>query len=88
MDEFSMFVLEDTLQFATEILPSDLISDYVAGIPAYVNAVTLDPADHASASKLNLALTRLSEIARENKKFVVAIRLQCIAGRIRVSDAA
>jgi hypothetical protein len=88
MDEFSLIVLEDTLQFATEVMPAELISDYVSGIREYVNAVALDPADYQSARKLHFALNQLSEIARQNSKFLVETRLQSIARQFHVSDVA
>ena len=88
MDEFSLIVLEDTLQFATEVLPAELISDHVAIIREYVNAVALDPSDYPSARKLRSALTQLSEIARDNNKFLVEARLQSLARQFDVPDVA
>lgn len=88
MDEFSLIVLEDTLQFATEVLPEELISGHIAVIREYVNAVALDPADYQTARKLRAALSRLSEIARDNNKFMVETRLQSLARQFDVPDVA
>ena len=88
MDEFSLIVLEDTLQFATEVLPAELISDHINVIRQYVNAVALDPADYPSARKLRSELKLLSEIARDNNKFLVETRLQSLARQFDVPDVA
>ena len=88
MDEFSLIVLEDTLQFATEVLPAELISDHITIIREYVNTVALDPADYQSARKLCSALSQLSEIARDNNKFMVETRLQSLARQFDVPDVA
>ena len=88
MDEFSLFVLEDTLQFATEVLPSELISDYVADIRDYVNTVAVDPLDYASARRLHVALNELSAIARNNNKLIIQLRLQSIARQFKLAAAA
>jgi hypothetical protein len=88
MDEFSLIVLEDTLQFATEVLPEELISGHIQGIREYLKAVALDPSDYQSARKLRSALNQLSEIARDNNKFLVETRLQSIARQFDVFDVA
>jgi len=88
MDQFSLFILEDTLQFATEVLPSELISEYVADIRDYVNVVVSDRADVAVTRRLHAALNALSAIARDNNKFVVHMRLQSIAREFKFADAA
>ena len=88
MDEFSVIVLEDTLQLATDALPSELISDCVSGIRECVNAVALDPADYHSVRKLRQALGELSDIAHRNNKFLVENRLQGIASQFNVPDVA
>jgi hypothetical protein len=88
MDEFSLIVLEDTLQLATEFLPSELVSDCISGIREYVGAMAADPTDHHSARKLCRALDRLSEIAHRNNKFLVETRLHSIARQFDVSDVA
>ena len=88
MDEFSVFVLEDTLQFATEVLPADLISECVTEIRDHVNVVLSDPADYISARELHVALNKLSTIAHENNKFVVQMRLQSIARELKFPEAA
>lgn len=88
MDEFSLIVLEDTLQFAAEVLPAELISDHVTIIREYVNAVALDPWDYPSVRKFRSALTQLSEIARDNSKFIVETRLRSLARQFDVPDVA
>ena len=88
MDEFSLIVLEDTLELATEALPSDLISDCVGNIRECVGAMSADPSDTFSTHKLRIALNRLSDIAHENNKFLVQARLQSIASQFDVSDVA
>jgi hypothetical protein len=88
MDEFSMIVLEDTLQFAMEVLPSELISNRVSSIRDYVNAVALNPLDYQSARNLYLALNQLSDIALENCRFMVEARLRSLARQFGVSDVA
>ena len=88
MDEFSLIVLEDTLQLATEVLPSELVSDCVGGIRECIGAMALDPADYRSAGKFRLALNQLSDIAHRNNKFLVETRLQSIARQFDVSDVA
>jgi hypothetical protein len=88
MDEFSLFILEDTLQFATEVLPAEPISECVADIRDYVDTVLSDPADYVSARQLQRALNELSAIARQNNKLVIHIRLQAIANQVKVSKAA
>jgi hypothetical protein len=81
MDEFSLIVLEDTLELATEALPSDLISDCVGNIRECVGAMSADPSDTFSTHKLRIALNRLSDIAYQNNKFLVQARLQSIASQ-------
>ena len=88
MDEFSLIVLEDTLQLATDALPSELISDCVSGIRECVNAMALDPTDYHSTRKLRHALGELLDIAHRNNKFLVENRLQGIARQFDVSDVA
>jgi hypothetical protein len=88
MDEFSLIVLEDTLQFAMEVLPAELISDRVTSIRDYVNALALDPSDYQSARNLYLALNQLSDIALQNCKFMVDVRLRSLARQFGVSDVA
>src|SRR5206468_6036673 len=88
MDEFSLIVLEDTLQFATEVLPAELISEYVSRIRELVNTVVMDRSDYHSARRLRDALNQLSNIARDNNKFLVETRLQSIARQFDVSDVA
>lgn len=88
MDEFSLIVLEDTLQFATEVLPVELISDCVNNIRDYVRVVVADRTDVQSARQLREFLNQLSDIARNNKKFLVETRLQGIARQFDVSGVA
>ena len=88
MDEFSLIVLEDTLQFATEVLPPELVSEYVSRIRDLVNAVAVDPVDYHSVRRLRDALKQLSNIARDNNKFLVETRLQSIARQFDVPDVA
>ncbi len=79
MDEFSLIVLEDTLEMATEALPSELVSDCVGNIRECVGAMSADPSDIFSTRKLRVALNQLSDIAYQNNKFLVQTRLQSIA---------
>ena len=88
MDEFSLIVLEDTLQFATEVLPPELVSEYINRIRDLVNVVTVDRSDYHSARKLRDAMNQLSNIARDNNKFLVETRLQSIARQFDVPDVA
>jgi hypothetical protein len=88
MDEFSQIVLEDTLQLATEGLPSELISDCVSGIRECVNAMAVDPSDRLSARKLRHALDELSDIAHRNNEFLVETRLHGIARQFDVPGIA
>ena len=88
MDEFSLIVLEDTLQFATEVLPPELVSECVSRIRELVNTVAIDRSDYHSARELRDALNQLSNIARDNNKFLVETRLQSIARQFDVSDVA
>ena len=88
MDEFSLIVLEDTLQFATEVLPPELVSEYVNRIRDLVNVVGVDRSDYHSARKLRDAMNQLSNIARDNNKFLVETRLQSIARQFDVPDVA
>ena len=88
MDEFSLIVLEDTLQFATEVLPPELVSEYINRIRDLVNVVAVDRSDYHSARKLREALEQLSNIARDNNKFLVETRLQSIARQFDVPDVA
>jgi hypothetical protein len=88
MDEFSLIVLEDTLQLVTEVLPPELTSDCLSGIRECLNSIATDPSDCRSARRLRLALNELSEVARENNKFWVEARLQSIANQFDVSDVA
>jgi hypothetical protein len=88
MDDFSLIVLEDTLELATEGLPSELVSDCVGNIRECVGAVSADPSDSSSTRKLRVALKRLSDIAHQNNKFLVEARLQSIAREFEVSDVA
>jgi hypothetical protein len=88
MDEFSLIVLEDTLELATEGLPSELVSDCVGNIRECVGAVSADPSDVFSTRKLRIALKRLTDIAHQNNKFLVKARLQSIARQFDVSDVA
>ena len=88
MDEFSLIVLEDTLQFATEVLPPELVSEYINRIRDLVNVVGVDRSDYHSARELRDALNQLSNIARDNNKFLVETRLQSIARQFDVPDVA
>ena len=88
MDEFSLIVLEDTLQFATEVLPPELVSEYINRIRDLVNVVGVDRSDYHSARKLRDAMNQLSNIARDNNKFLVETRLQSIARQFDVPDVA
>jgi len=88
MDEFSLIVLEDTLQFATEVLPPELVSEYINRIRDLVNVVAVDRGDYHSARKLRDAMNQLSNIARDNNKFLVETRLQSIARQFDVPDVA
>ena len=88
MDEFSLIVLEDTLQFATEVLPPELVSEYISCIRDLVNVVGVDRSDYHSARKLRDAMKELSNIARDNNKFLVETRLQSIARQFDVPDVA
>jgi len=88
MDQFSLFILEDTLQFATEVLPPELISEYVTVIRDSVNVVASDPSDNIAARQLHDALSGLSAVARDNNKFVIQMRLQSIAREVKLADAA
>jgi hypothetical protein len=88
MDEFCLIVLEDTLQFATEVLPSELISDHVSRIRELVNILAADHGDYHAARNLRDALNQLSGIARDNNKFLVETRLQGIARQFDVPDVA
>ena len=87
MDEFSLIVLEDTLQLATEVLPSELVSDCVSGIRECVSAIAVNPCDRRSVSRLGPALNQLSHIAHEHNKFLVETRLQSIARQFEAEVA-
>jgi hypothetical protein len=82
MDEFSLIVLEDTLEFATESLPAELVSDCISGIREYVNTVALDPDDYQSVRKLRVELNQLADIAHQNSKFLVETRLKAFCASI------
>jgi hypothetical protein len=88
MDEFSLIVLEDTLQLANEVLPSELISGCVSRIRDYVRAISADRTDHRSAQDLREVLKQLSDVAHSYKRFLVETRLQSIARQFDVPDVA
>ena len=88
MDEFSLIVLEDTLQLATEVLPSELVSECVGGIRESLHAMAADPTDYHAVRNLCLALGQLTEIAHQHSKFLVQTRLQSIARQVNISDVA
>lgn len=88
MDEFSRIVLEDTLELATELLPSELISECVGGIREYLGAIAADPTDDHAARNLRLALGQLTQIAHQHSNFLVETRLQSIARQFHMSDVA
>ena len=88
MDEFSLIVLEDTLQLANEALPSELISGCVSRIRDYVRAISADRTDRNSAQSLREVLNQLSDIAHSYRRFLVETRLQGIARQFDVSDVA
>jgi hypothetical protein len=88
MDEFSRIVLEDTLELANEVLPSELISGCVNRIRHYVRALSANRTDNHSAQNLRELLNQLSDIAHSNRRYLVETRLQSLVRQFDVPDVA
>ena len=79
MDCFSLIVLDNTLELATQTLKAKHVTEDVKVIRGYMDLIVVDPSNQEYAQKLQEAVTDLSEIAKENQQSMILARLETIA---------
>jgi hypothetical protein len=81
MDSFSLIVLDDTLELASEAMTSvQRVTDDVKVIRGYMNLIVCDPGNASEyVVKLHQAIADLTEAANQNEQFFIAGRLENIA---------
>jgi hypothetical protein len=84
MDQFSLIVLDNTLELAAKVMPSvDRVKEDVKVIRGYLGLVLLDPENAPEyVRKLHHAISDLCEAANQSRQFFIAGRLENIAHQL------
>jgi hypothetical protein len=88
MDSFSLIVLEETLERAAQMMPSQRVEEDVKVIRGYISVIELEPGNREHIYKLRKGLSDLVGIAKQNQQFVIAARLESIARQLEALPAA